>query len=376
MIRVLQVFTVMNRGGAESMIMNYYRNINRNIIQFDFLVHRSEKAAFDDEIKKLGGEIFILPKINPFFPNDYYKSLRSFFEKNKNYSIVHSHLNTFSYFPLKVAEEFNIPYRIAHAHTATEGVKVDDLTSFSGIKESLKKITKFYLKRKIEKHTTHYFSCGKKAGNWLFGFSNMFNIMNNAIDAKKFVFNEEKANEVKQQLSIEGKLVLGHIGNFSTPKNHIYLLKIFKQVLLKNNESVLVLVGDGLLKEKIEKEAKQLSVYDKIIFLGVRSDISDLCQAFDVFVFPSLYEGLPVTLIEAQAAGLKIIASDSITKEVHITNDISFLSIKSNPEIWASKIEDIMKYKRDNNFQKIVNSGYDIRSSVLAMEEFYLALKK
>ncbi len=374
MVRILQVFTIMGRGGAESMIMNYYRNIDREKVQFDFLVHRQERGAFDDEIESLGGTIYRMNPINPFFPNNYYNELRSFFKEHSEYSIVHSHLNTFSSFVLKIAEEFEIPYRIAHAHTATERIKLKDLLHPKSAKEALKKSVKFQLKKRIHNHTTHYFSCGEKAGNWLFGVEQPFEIMNNAIDAEKFIFNSKISEEYKKELNLEDELVLGHIGNFTDPKNHTYLLKVFQKVLQKKEDSSLVLIGDGPLRKSIESEAKSLSIDHKVHFLGLRTDIANLCQMLDIFVFPSLYEGLPVTLIEAQAAGLKIFASDTITNEVHITEDITFLSIVDAPMVWADEILKQHSYKRTDNFDALKKHGYDIKSGVKAFEDFYLSL--
>jgi len=370
-IRVLQVFTVMNRGGAESMIMNYYRNINRDKVQFDFLVHRKEKAAFDDEIESLGGKIFKIDPINPLFPGKYFKQLRNFFKEHSEYSIVHSHLNTFSSFPLKIAAEFNIPYRIAHAHIAIDNINIKTLSK-GNFKEAIKKIFKNYLKRSITKYATHFFSCGDKAGKWLYGESTSFYTMNNAIDSKKFIYRESISDEYKAKLGIQSELILGHIGRFDNQKNHTFLLQIFADLLIKKSNCILILIGDGILRKKIELEAKNLGIIDKVKFLGVRTDIPQLLQMIDIFVFPSLYEGLPVTLIEAQAAGVKVFASDTITNEVKITNDIEFVSLDKPSGFWANKILSINPYKKKNNQDQIVKSNYDIAKNSMEIENFYL----
>ncbi|GGX27094.1 glycosyltransferase family 1 protein [Aquimarina muelleri] len=375
-IRVLQIFTIMNRGGAESMIMNYYRNIDRSKVQFDFLVHRKEKAAFDDEIQEMGGKIYRLDPINPLSPNSYYRQLRGFFKEHQEYEIVHSHLNTFSCFPLKIAKEFNIPCRIAHAHIAIEKIKIAELfTGGEGLKETFKKLIKFQLKKRINKYATHHFSCGEKAGNWLFPKNTPFTIMNNAIDAKAFIYNPAISIQYKEKYKLEDKFVIGHVGRFTSQKNHLYILNVFNSILEKKENCSLVFIGDGPLREKIENEAKKLSIYDKILFLGVRSDIPELYQMLDAFIFPSFYEGLPVTLIEAQSAGLSVFASDKITEEVYLTEDIEFLSIEESPDIWADKIlEKIAKEKADN-FDCIKNKGYDIEENIKVFQEFYLTKK-
>ncbi len=371
--RVLQVFAIMNRGGAESMIMNYYRNVDRTKIQFDFLVHRKEKAAFDDEIERMGGKIYKLDPINPIFPGAYYQKLREFFKEHTEYSVVHSHTNTFSAFTLKIAKEFNIPCRIAHAHNALEKIKATDLLgSKEDIKEVFKKIIKLQVKNNIHNATTHLFSCGDKAGQWLFGKNSSFRIMNNAVDAKAFAYNEATRNEYKKKFSLENEFVLGHIGSFTVQKNHSYLLKVFAAVLKKKPNCTLLIIGDGPLRKSLEKEAESLSIAHKVQFLGIRTDIAQLCQLLDVFVFPSLYEGLPVTLIEAQSAGLKIVASDRITNEVLLTNDIEFLSIDIDPATWADHILKKVDADRFDHYETIKEKGYDIKNNAELIQNFYL----
>ncbi len=371
-IRILQVFTVMDRGGSESMIMNYYRNIDRNKIQFDFLVHRKKDAAFDEEIRNLGGKIYRMDAINPLFPHKYYKKLRVFFDEHPEYKIVHSHLNAFSSFPLKIAKEFNIPCRIAHAHIAIDNVSLKTILMYNeSIKETAKKALKNQLKKRIHKDATHFFSCGEKAGKWLFGKKKPFLTMNNAIDSKKFSYNELVSIEYKKEFALENELVIGHVGRFTNQKNHTFLLQIFASLLKKKPNSTLVLIGGGPLKQKIKQEANHLGISHKVMFLGVRTDIPKLFQMLDVFVFPSFYEGLPVTLIEAQAAGVKIFASNAITEEVCLTDDIVFLSISNSADYWSEKILKIPSFKKNDNVEQIVRGEYDIVKNSIEIEKFY-----
>lgn len=374
MIKVLQVFTMMDRGGSESMIMNYYRKIDREKIQFDFLVHRKEKCDFDDEIESLGGKIYRLSSINPIFPGKYYDELRVFFKNHTEYTIIHSHLNTFSCFPIKIAREFNIPIRIVHAHIAIENIRFSDLIpTKANLIDIVKKLIKFRLKNKNRKDATHYFSCGDKAGQWLFGKDSQFQTMNNAIDTEKFVFDPIIRKEYRKKMGIEDQFVIGHVGRLDTQKNHIFLIQIFASIIEKHSNAKLMLVGEGPLREKIVAEAKRLGVEDDVRVLGVRSDIPELLQAFDSFVFPSFYEGLPVTLIEAQASGLKVYASNKITKEVALTNDITFLSITKPSIFWADNILKSISYKRKNNENKIKENKYDIVLNSQLIQEFYLS---
>ena len=371
-IRVLQVFTSMGRGGAESMIMNYYRKIDRNKVQFDFLVHRTNRAAFDDEIEQLGGKIYRLSPINPLFPKKYYEELRDLFSNNNQYSIIHSHLNTFSTFPLKIAQEFNIPTRIAHAHIAMNPISIR--TAFKNKANSIdtiKKIIKLQLRRRIHKYSTHNFSCGEKAGKWLFGAVKNVYIMNNAIDSEKFTYDSVRSKKLKKEFKLDNSIVLGHIGRFTYQKNHKYLLTIFAEILKNNLNYKLVFIGDGPLQDRIKEEANNLGISNNILFLGVRTDIPDLLQMIDIFIFPSFYEGLPVTLIEAQAAGLKILASDAITQEVALTTNISFLPIHTNPKTWADKIIELGTVQKKNEIELIKKGNYDILENTRKIEHFY-----
>jgi glycosyltransferase involved in cell wall biosynthesis len=371
-IRVLQVFTTMGRGGAEAMIMNYYRHIDREKIQFDFLVHRQERAAFEDEIEALGGKIYRLPAINPLFPKPYYKTFRHFLKLHSEYKIIHSHLNTFSYFPLKIAEEFQIPTRIAHAHIAMDPISTKNtFKSIDNILEAVKKGIKLRVKKKIKTHSTHLFSCGIKAGNWLFGAQSEFFVMNNAIDSSSFKYNPDKDKALKKQFGLEKKVVLGHIGRFTHQKNHEFLIEIMVEVLRQDPNYELVLIGDGPLQNKIKEQAKKLNIINHIQFLGLRTNISELLQMIDVFVFPSFYEGLPVTLIEAQAAGLKIMASDTITTEVKLTENIEFLPLKKSAKFWAESILNEQILQKEDTTNKIIAGKYDIVANADEIEKFY-----
>ncbi|WP_193744016.1 glycosyltransferase [Algibacter lectus] len=200
--------------------------------------------------------------------------------------------------------------------------------------------------------------------------------MNNAVDARSFTFDPDLSDNIRKELDVENKHVLGHVGRFTQQKNHAYLIHIYAEVLKRNSNCVLLLIGTGPLENEIKLLSKQLGVKQQIKFLGMRTNIAELLQAIDVFIFPSFFEGLPVTLIESQAAGLKILASDTITDEVKLTNDISYLSINESPEIWANKIISVLPVKKKNNFDLIVENNYDIISNALEIETFYLQQSK
>ena len=358
MNKVLQVVTIMNRGGIESMLMNLYRNIDREKIQFDFLVHRKEKGDFDDEIKEMGGNIYYVPAINPFHHRKYLKVLDDFFDNNK-YKIVHSHIDTFSMYILRSAMKFGVPCRIAHAHIAK-------------IRFNLKTVFRLYCKKRLEKFLTYRFACGEKAGKCFFGNSN-FTILNNAIDLSRFQFNKENNILYRNKLGLNDSFVLGHIGRFFYQKNHSFLIDIFAEIVKQEPNSKLILIGVGEKKNFIEKKARDLGLSKKILFLGIRKDITELLNCMDVFVFPSLYEGLPVTLIEAQANGIHIVASDSITEKARVTDLIQFLSLNKDASHWANEI---LKYKsgyeRKFYLSELQNAGYDVKVTAKWLEDFYL----
>lgn len=367
-IRVLHIFTILNRGGAESMVMNYYRHMDREKVQFDFLVHRAEIGVFEEEITKLGGKIYRLPAINPLAPQKYYKQFEHFLDQHP-YKIIHSHINTFSFYPLKVAKEMGVPVRVAHAHTTTQS-----LTPKFVIKrptEAIKILFKGLNKHAVKRQATHLFSCGKKAGDWLFG-KDSYEIIPNAIDVSKYVYDKERGATIRAKFKLENQFVVGHVGNFTHPKNYPFILKVFKQVKSQHINSKLVLIGGGPMEAEIKDLAKSLAIFDDILFLGIRKNIPDLLQMMDVFIFPSHYEGLPVTLVEAQAAGIKIFASNAISDEVAMTEDLFFLDLTDSPESWANRILDFCNYYRRDNSIPLQEKGYDVVSSSKALEQFYL----
>ncbi|MCB0372549.1 MAG: glycosyltransferase family 1 protein [Muricauda sp.] len=378
-IRILQVLTIMNRGGAEAMIMNYYRNMDRAKVQFDFLLHREEKGAYDDEIKSLGGRIHIMPNINPGNYFAYTAALKQFFKTHPEYKIVHSHLNGLSGIILKQARKHGITTRIAHSHTSLFHI---NLNPFSKERASLGYIFKFMvqnlLRNSVRRNSNYYFSCGDKASLWLFGRKNLsrVQIINNAIATDDFEYNSEVSSSLRKELGLEESLVIGHVGNFVPEKNHHFLLQVFNEIKKKEPTSKLMLVGGGGLQRQYEELAAQMGLGKSVVFMGVRKDVNQLLQAFDVFLFPSTNEGLPVTLIESQAAGLKILASENISNELDITGNLIFMSLEKSPLEWADQLIQMANYERVGTRQKIVDGNYDIKSNAAELQKFYLTKGK
>lgn len=362
MIKVLQVVTHMNRGGLESMLMNNYRHMDRSRIQFDFLTHRPYDGDYGAEIRQLGGVIYHLPVLNPF-GSGYRRELTRFFEEHPEYRIVHVHQDCLSGVILKEARACGVPVRIAHSHNANQD-------------KNLKYPIKLWYKRQIPRYATDLFACGKNAGDWMFGGA-PYRILNNAIDAAAYRVNPEKRVQIRQRLHLTNELAMGHVGRFSPQKNHPFLLEIFAALLKKEPGAVLLLVGGGDDMPKIREKARNLGILDRVRFLGVRDDVADLMQAMDVFVFPSLYEGLPVTMVEAQASSLPCLISDRVPPECIITEGlVEALPLSAGPEAWADKILAKKNTARTDRYTEISARGFDITENAKRLQNYYLSASK
>lgn len=371
-IRVLHSVGVMNRGGAETLIMNIYRNIDRSKVQFDFLTHHNIEGAYDKEIRSLGGRIYNVPYGVRTLHFGYVHALNKFFNEHKEYNVVHSHMSDASGIIAEVARKNNVKTRIAHSHIANPKHSFLQKIYLQGYAKSL-----------IPNNCNYYFACSKEAGRYLFSnkrIINKFEVIKNSIDIDKYLPNYEVRSEVRKKLNIENDFVLGHVGRFQEQKNHLFLIDIFYEVLKRKPNAKLLLVGGGALgdegtKNKVKERIREKRIVDKVVFLGVRSDVNRLMQAFDVFVFPSLYEGLPLTLIEAQTVGIGCAISDTITKDVDLgLGNLEFISLDNINE-WVEKIITLEK-KRVINKEKcrktVENNGYDIKKVAKYLEEFYI----
>lgn len=353
-LRVLHVVTNMDRGGLETLIMNYYRRMNRDRIQFDFLVHRDIPADYDAEILSLGGRIYRLPRLNPFSPG-YLRQLDRFFSEHREYRIVHCHLDCMAGIPLKAAKKHGVPVRIAHSHNSNQT-------------KDWKYPIKLVCKRRIAAHATALFACSEAAGRWMFGGRD-FLVMNNAIDAAAYTYQPQIREEVRRELGLDAEaLVVGHVGQFRPQKNHRFLLDVFAKL---PPSARLLLVGDGMLRSELERQAKALGVFDRVIFAGVRADVNRLLQAMDVFVFPSLFEGLSVATVEAQTAGLPCLISDKVSLECKKTDLIDQLSLDEGIEAWARRVLKLSSRPRYNTHDQICTAGFDIHTNAAWLQEYY-----
>ena len=361
-IRVLQVVTYMGRGGLETMLMNYYRHIDHSKVQFDFLTHREFDGDYDKEIKDLGGNVYHLSNLNPL-STSYKKSLNDFFENHPEYKIIHSHLDCMAGIPLKYAKLNHVPLRIAHAHNSNQT-------------KDLKYPLKLFYKRNIKKNANYLFACGDEAGKWMFNTDN-FKVLNNAIDAKDYTFNMNIRNDKRKEFGIsDDSIMVGHVGRFFPQKNHEFLIDIFNQFHKDHPNSYLMLVGEGELKTSIQDKVNTLGLENYVIFTGLRSDVNELLQAMNVFLFPSLYEGLPVSIVEAQAAGLPCLISDKVPIECKKTDLIYQLSLEDSVNTWADKIYELSHITRRDTYEEIKESGFDIVENAKWLENFYISLYK
>ena len=365
MIRVLHVIGSMTSGGAEAFIMNYYRNIDRSKVQFDFAVRTNEKCFYDDEIESLGGKIYRVPAFNGKNPISYKKAWEKFFKEHTEHSIVHGHLGSAAAIYLKVAKKFG-KITIAHSHNTNPP------------KLSLREIVWRFWSYPTRNIADYLFACGEQAGIDRYGKKKDIIVINNAIDVDKFQYNVDARNKIRKEFAIaDDKFVVGHVGRFNVQKNHLYLIDIFNKVHEKNPNAVLLLVGSGELEETVKEKVKYYNLNDSVIFAGVRKDLYDIYSAMDVFVFPSLFEGLPVVSVEAQASGIRFICSNAVKKEANITGLIDFLDLEEDIQVWVDKILEYSNgYDRKIDLNLIKEAGYDIKRQAKWLEEFYIGKVK
>lgn len=350
-IRVAHIVGKWLGGGVEAVIMNYYRNIDRSKIQFDFLCDNDSTDIPYEEIEKLGGRVILIPPYQKVV--EYQKELIKIFKENK-YKIVHSHINVLSVFPLRAAKKAGVPVRIAHSHSTTNK------------KEWKKNLIKQILRPFSKVYATNFMCCSELAGRWLFGDKaydeGKVYLLNNAIDVEKFKYDEKKREELRNKLNI-GKdvFVIGHIGRFVEQKNHLFLVDIFYEVQKKNKNCILILVGQGPLVSVVKDKVRQLKIEDKVIFTGQVTNSFEIYNVFDLFLFPSLYEGLGMVLIEAQANGLNCIASTEVPKISNAGNNVTFINLTDGLLNWKNETIKLIKFNRTNCIENIQSNGFDIK---------------
>lgn len=373
-IRVLHVLGGVGLGGAESRIMDLYRQMNRNEIQFDFLVHDSTVNGFredaperkpqfyDEEIRQLGGHIYVLPRFKVYNYPVYRKAIKDFFTRHHEFRVVQGHMTSTAGIYLPIAKRSGIPITVAHSRSA-------------GVDKGLKGIATRFFRRNLVGKADYCFACSGLSGEDVFGKVAMsrgkVKVIYNAIEAARFTYDFHKRNEVRKQLGLTDRFVIGHVGRFDYAKNHPYLIDIFAKLCEIRQDAVLLLLGEGSGMESIKEKCRTLGIEEKVIFLGNRKNPEDYYQVMDIFVLPSFFEGMPGVLIEAQAAGLRCFVSDTVTKEAEATDLVTWLSIEQPAEEWAKRINMAAEYERKDTYAVIRDAGFDVATQAAGYCLFY-----
>lgn len=359
-LQVVQVLGRMDRGGAETMVMNLYRQVDKSKIQFVFVVHTNDRCSYDEEIENLGGIIYHVPRYNGKNHFVYKKWWENFFAGHPQYKILHSHIRSTASIYLPIAKKNGVA-TIVHSHSTSNG---------SGFAALVKKMMQYPIRYEAD----YFFGCSQIGGEWLFGKkivkSDRYYILQNAINIEDYDLNSDIRNKVREQFGIEKKLVFGHVGRLHEAKNHMFLLELFAVISEDNPNSILLIIGDGELRGQIEKKIKERHLEDKVLMLGARSDVPELLFAMDVFLFPSKWEGLPISVVEAQAAGLPCFISDKVTKEVGVSELVHYLSIDQGYQIWMKELQ-AADLRRKNVKNSIKKAGFDIKETSNWLTLFY-----
>lgn len=390
-IHVLHVLGGVGLGGAESRIMDLYRQMNREEIQFDFLVHAdavkrgfqemrqtgsgAEKQSvkndtnvrkpqfYDEEIQAMGGHIYVLPKFKVYNYFAYRKAVTAFFAAHREFRVVQGHMTSTAGIYLPIAKKAGVPVTVAHSRNA-------------GVVKGAKGLATRFFRRGLAKKADYCFACSVLAGQDVFGEETVkagqVKIIYNAIDVGRFTYDEKVRQEVRAQLDIGEGLVLGHVGRFQYQKNHPYLLEVFAAVCKERQDARLLLLGEGEDMPAMKEKCGQLGIAERVHFLGNRRDAERFYQAMDFFLLPSFFEGLPGVLVEAQAAGLRCLVSDAVTKEAQATDLVTYLSIEEPPERWAEEILKQADYARRDTAQEMRQAGFDVRTQAEGYRRFYL----
>lgn len=391
---VLHVVGRLDIGGAESRIMDLYRNIDREKVQFVFCQHTKDRCAFEEEVESLGGKVYHIPRFNVKNYFSYKKAWKEFFQKHPEIKVVQGHMTSTAAIYLPMAKKAGVEITIAHARSA-------------GVDPGVKGKLTGFLRRNLYQKCDYRFTCSAMAGEAVFGDQNIIAkkaiFIPNAIEVDRFQFDAQTREEIRYELGITGKFVIGHVGRFSHMKNHKYMLQILKQCIeiekeQKLAETVLMFLGDGELREEIMEQAVDMGISSRVLFMGNKRDVHRYYQVMDYFLLPSFYEGLPGTAIEAQASGLPGIMSDTVTKEAVVTDLLQVRSIKEDAILWAKEImkknQELMQLSQESEnipeagqaveagrmdrasyARKVKEASFDVKEQAKKMQEFYLTGK-
>lgn len=368
-VRVLHVVGRMDRGGIETMIMNLYRNIDREKVQFDFLAHYGREAAYNDEIRAMGGRIYEMPALKDekhvyyWRIFEYVAALHRFFKEHREYSIIHGHMTNTASIYMPIAKKYGVKTCIAHSHS-------------SHGKAGMLGVVTDFLQKGISRHATDYFACSEEAAKWFYPQeildSGKVRIIHNAIDVERFKYNPVIRVDKRRELGLNDGLVIGCVGRFRKEKNQAHMVKVMKEVLGLQSDSILLFVGDGPCEKEVQKKCADEGIEGNVRFLGMRDDVAGLMQAMDVLVIPSFFEGFPVVGVEAMTSGLPVIASSNLTKELDNLGIVEYISLTSPASVWAKRICSVHDENRCNSYERICTAGFDVKENADWLQAFYL----
>lgn len=367
-MKVLHMIGSLDYGGSQILVTSILEFIDINKIQFDFIIDRPDELALYEKLKKYNCKVFVIPRFKGFNLFQYIKSWITFFKEHPEYEIIHGHVRSTAAIYLFIAKKFGL-ITIAHSHSIASGL---------GVLSLIKNILQFPIRFIAD----YFIGCTYEAGVWLFGKKicneNNFFILKNGINLSDYVYNHAKRDYLRKQLNIDSDtIVIGHIGRFQPEKNHMFILNIFEEFHKHNNKALLMFLGDGKLKNTCIEYVKLHSLNKNVIFFGNKDNVGDYLQIFDIFLFPSLYEGLGIALIEAQASDLYCLISDTIPKEAILTDRVYSMSLNQSSYEWSSKIIELTSKieKRFDITKQIKTAGYDIKESANWLSEFYFTIK-
>ena len=359
-IRVLHILQRMEAAGVQTLLMNLYRKIDRDRVQFDFLVHYTAPQFFDEEIEALGGNIYRFSVREDYNFPKYYRDLNKFFKEHKEYKIVHGHMHTLGGVYLHAAKKNGVPVRIAHSHT-------------NATQKDAKQFVKILMNHLYAVDANVLFACSSAAGKYMFG-SKQFEVINNAIITDNFVYSEASRQNKRRELNIEDKFVIGSVGRFELQKNQRFTVEVFEKISKVRPDSVLLLIGTGSMQDEIKALVAEKGLKEKVMFLGNRRDVAELYQAMDVFVMPSLFEGLGIVGVEAQAAGTPVVCTDTLPVEINVSPLIYRMSLDKPMGEWADMIMKAADNpQRHQNIKPyIIEANYDMDALAKRMQTFYI----
>lgn len=368
-IKVLFFVDRLRHGGIQQLILEILKHMDKEKVQIDLLVFDDgETYPLEEEVKKLGINLYKLDGWikSPFSYIRQKRVMDKFYKEHHDYKVVHLHSSSKNFLVLREAKKYGIPVRIAHSHNI--GFQT---------KNRVKILIGNILKNALIKNSTDYFACSKLAGKWLFGEeitkTNKFKVIHNAVEYDKFKFNKEARAKIRKEINIDDDCILfGNVGRFTNQKNHTFLIDIFNEIHNLNKNTKLILIGIGEKEEEIKRKVKDLGIEDNVIFAGFKKNVNEYMSVMDVFLMPSLYEGLPVVGVEAQAAGLPCFMSkDVITDEVKITSGVHFISLEKSTKEWAEEILN-SDLERKNTEKELKKAGYFIEDMAKSLAKYYI----